>query len=75
MSDEKPVLQGLTNTMFTWSQCGLCDFNAGKIVSATHVVKLQSNSSLFVHLRQEFGVCFSLQGELLFVVIHKGEVG
>lgn len=41
LSDEKHVLQGLTNTVFTWSQCGLCDFNAGKIVSATRVVKLQ----------------------------------
>lgn len=75
LSDEKHVLQGLTNTMLTSSQRGLYDFNAGKIVSATPAVKLQSNSSPCVHLRQEFGICFSLEGELLFVVIYKGEVG
>lgn len=51
------------------------DFNAGKIVSATHVVKLQSSSSLCVHLSQEFGICFGVERELLLVVIYKGEVG
>lgn len=75
MSDEKHVLQGLANARFTSSQCGMYDFNAGKIVSATHVVKLQSSSSLCVHLSQEFGICFGVERELLLVVIYKGEVG
>lgn len=49
--------------------------NVGKIVFATYVVKLQSHSQLFIHLTEEFGAYFSLEGELLFMVKRKVEVG
>lgn len=67
LSDEKHVLQGLTNMIFTLSHCVMCVLNVGKMVFAICVVKLQSNSYLFIRLIKEFG----LEGELLFMVIRK----
>jgi len=41
LSEEKHVLQGMTNMIFTLSQCVVYVLNVGKFGFTTYIVKLQ----------------------------------
>lgn len=66
MSDERYILQGLTNAVLTLCLCFVCALNIGELFLRRTLLKSCQRATCLLIFYEEFGTDFALRGAAIY---------